>query len=153
MGVANWLAQHWLELLQSVGIISGFWFTAHTIRKEGLARRIGHLFTVAQQHHSIWKELYDRPHLSRVLDANAVPSASPITSEEQLFVTMVVIHLDGVHRAIKAKMFIKMEGIEKDIRSFFSLPIPHAVWTELKQLHDKDFVAFVESCLNGHGKE
>jgi hypothetical protein len=152
MGVADWISQHWLDVLQSIGIISGFWFTAHTIRKEGVARQIGNLLTITQQHHSIWKELYDRPHLSRILDSSASLEAVPITHEEKLFVTMLVIHLDGVHRAMKAKMFIKLEGLRKDIENFFSLPIPRAVWKDLKPLQDRDFVNFIENCLNDSGK-
>jgi len=73
----------------------------------------------------------------------------PLTDEEQMFVTSIVVHLDSVHRAIKAKMFLQQEGLHRDIKGFFSLPIPRAVWKRIKPLQDENFVEFIEACLQG----
>ena len=43
-------------------------------------------------------------------------------------------------------MVIKQEGLRSDICSFFSLPIPQAVWEKTKLFQNDDFVEFVESC-------
>ncbi|HYV27315.1 MAG TPA: hypothetical protein VFA77_07260 [Candidatus Eisenbacteria bacterium] len=148
MEATHWIAQHWFDLVQTAGIISGFLFTAHTIRKESEARKIANMIAMADHHHSLWKEFYKHPELSRIIDEGAALDAKPVTAEEQLFVTSLILHLDGVHRAMKAKMFVRLEGLQKDIQTFFSLPIPKAVWEKSKSLQDADFVAFVEACRN-----
>lgn len=147
MEVISWTGAHWLDLLQSVGIISGFAFTAHTIRKDSEARKIGHLIAMGQHRHAIWKQLHEHPGLSRLMDKRADVDAHPLTNEEQVFVTSLVVHLHSVHQAVKAKMFVKLEGMQKDIKSFFSLPIPKAVWEQVKPFQDEDFVEFVENSL------
>jgi hypothetical protein len=149
MGAFAWIAGHWVDLLQSVGIIGGLVFTAHSIRKEARARQIGNMMAAAQQHHAIWKELYDRPHLLRVVDENAVLDEKPITDEEQMFVSSIIIHLDSIHRAIKAKMFLSQEGLRRDVKGFLSRPVPKAIWEKLRPLQDRDFVEFIEECLRG----
>lgn len=146
MEVVTWLVSHWLDLLQSIGIISGFVFTAHTIRKEATARQIGNMLAAAQHHHSIWKECYTSPHLLRVVEQAADLETKPITAEEQLFVTAIIIHLDSLHRAIRAGMFMQQEGIARDVKQFFALPIPGAVWDCVRSLHDRSFVEFIEAC-------
>lgn len=147
METGAWLARHWVDLLQSVGIIGGLVFTAYSIRKEARARQIANMMGAAQQHYSIWKELYGRPHLLRIVDRNAALVEKPVSDEERLFVTAIIIHLDSIHRALKAKLFLNQEGLREDVRGFFSLPIPKAVWEQAKRLHDRDFVTFVETTL------
>jgi hypothetical protein len=44
-------------------------------------------------------------------------------------------------------IFVKLQGLEMDIREFFILPIPKTVWESLKMFQDAEFTAFVESCL------
>jgi len=41
-------------------------------------------------------------------------------------------------------MYFVEGGLKKDVREFFSLPIPRAVWNEMKSYQDSDFVRFVE---------
>jgi len=147
MGGISWVLANWLDLLQSLGIISGFVFTAHSIRREAEARKISNLLAITERHHAIWKPIYERPELARILEERPALHEKPLTRDEQRFVTSIVIHLDSVHRAIKAKMFVRLEGLRRDIKEFFSLPIPNAVWQQVKPLHDNDFVDFVESAL------
>ena len=145
METVNWIAAHWLDVLQSVGIITGFIFTAHSIRKESEARKIGNMITLSEQHHSIWKQLYERPELSRIMEKGADLGTKPPSDEERLFVTSLMLHLDTIHRAMKAGMFVQIKGIQNDIREFIELPIPKAVWKMIKPFQDEDFVRFVES--------
>src|ERR1051325_5602740 len=142
-----WITQHWFDLLQSVGIVSGFIFTAYSIRKEDVSRRIGNLLAIAERHHSIWKLLYERPGLSRIMDERAALETKPLSDEEQVFITAVILHLDTVHQASKEKMFVRLERIREDVRHFFSLPIPRAAWNKLKPFQDVEFVEVVEDCL------
>src|SRR5438034_661476 len=113
MEIWHWIGEHWFELLQTVGIISGFLFTCYTIRRDDRARRISNLIAVKQQYREIWTELYKRPQLFRVLKKNVDLHEQPISDEEWLFVKMLILHLDAVHRAMKAGMFVTLEGLRK----------------------------------------
>ncbi len=147
MGIFNGFVVHWFDLLQSAGIIGGLLFTAYSIRKDNQARRISNLNAIADRHREIWQDFYSRPQFSRVLDAKVDLSKVPISQDEELFVNLLVVHLDSVHRAIKAGLFVKIEGLKQDISGFFALPIPRAVWEKYKHLLDRDFMELVESAL------
>ena len=147
MEASAWITEHWFDLLQTVGIVGGLLFTALTLRKDDRAREIANLLAVNQQYRSIWRQVYDQPKLFRVLKRDVNLSEHPITDEESLFVKQLIVHLDTVRRAMKAGLFVKLEGLQTDVREFFSSPIPKAVWEKLKPLQDADFVAFVEDCL------
>jgi hypothetical protein len=62
----------------------------------------------------------------------------------------VVASADGrkrvvsVYRASRADLYIPPEALSKDIGSFFTLPVPKAVWAQVKELQDGKFVAFIE---------
>jgi len=64
----QWIGEHWFDLLQTVGIVGGLFFTAYTTRKDDRSRKIANLIAIKQQYREIWKELYDRPQLGRVLE-------------------------------------------------------------------------------------
>jgi len=147
MEALHWIGEHWLDFLQSVGIIAGLLFTVHTIRTDAKGRRITNLIAFTQQHRDIWKEMYDRPELARVLENEVDLLRTPVTNEERLFAKLLILHLDSVHRAMKEEMFVSLEGLQTDIRMSFTRPVLRAVWEELKQLQDKDFVAFVETSI------
>ena len=71
----------------------------------------------------------------------------PLTREEQRFVGEIILHFSVVYQTMRTKMFVKLDGLERDIREFFGLPIPKAVWELVKPFHNRDFVKFVERCL------
>jgi hypothetical protein len=137
----------WFDLLQSAGIIGGFLFTAYSIRKDSQARRISYLNATVDRHRAIWKGFRDQPALARVLETAVDLTNEPVSTDEELFVTELIIHLDTVYRAIKAGMFVELEGMRTDIKEFFLLPVPRAVWNKSKPLRDADFIQFVESAL------
>ena len=62
---------------------------------------------------------------------------------------MVVLHTSSVYEALKDELVTKQEGMRFDVGSFFSLPVPQAVWEKIKRFQNKDFVAFVEMCRRG----
>ena len=88
-----------------------------------------------------------RPELSRVLNDHPELDKQPLSAQEELFVNMLILHLGTVYRAIKEGMFVKLEGLQNDVREFFALPIPKAVWKKTRPLQDHDFTEFVESVL------
>jgi hypothetical protein len=69
-------------------------------------------------------------------------------ARRKLFVTMVISHTNSVHEAIQDELLAKQDGLRRDVKMFFSLPIPNAVWTSVKLLQNQDFAAFIESSLN-----
>ena len=71
----------------------------------------------------------------------------PPTVAEERFLNEVIIHFQlGWHFA-REKAFLTDEAMEADIRSFFSLPIPHAVGTQSKETRNPAFVRYVDECL------
>ena len=146
MGFPTWGAQYWSDLLQTVGIVGGLLFTAYATWKDERARRIGNSIAITEQYRQIWKELYERAELSRVLAKDADVKKQPVSVQEELFVKTPVLHLGTVYRAIKHSEFVKLEGLRRDVREFFTLPIPREVWQRVKSFQDKDFVEFVGKC-------
>lgn len=142
-----WLAGHWFDLIESAGVVGGLLFTAHTIRKDERARKISNLIALNKQHGRIWQEFYLRPGLTRVLKTDVDLNQDPILEEELVFVKMLVLHLDSVRRAMSLGMFVKIQGLKKDIQEFFRYPIPKKVWQTMRSFQDRDFVAFVENSL------
>jgi hypothetical protein len=127
MGVSLWLAEHWLDLAQTAGIIGGLLFTAHALRRDEKARAITNTIAVNEQYSQIWHEFYARPELARILKKDVDLNRQPVSNDEALFV--------------------KIQGLQKDIRDFLTLPIPKSVWEKIKPFQDGDFVAFVERCV------
>jgi hypothetical protein len=144
MEVWLWILEHWLDLLQSVGIIAGLLFTVHTIRTDARSRRIANHLIFSGQYRDIWKQTYVRPELARVFELDVDLVRAPVTNEERLFARLLILHLDGIHRAMKEKMFASLSGLQKDVRMSFERPVLRAVWEEVKEFQDPDFVAFVE---------
>ncbi len=152
MALPNWIGDNWFALLQSVGIVGGLIYTGRVVHTDAKVRRLENLFALTKQHREIWSMLYDRPGLSRVLDPKADLATAPLTMEEELFVRFLIFHLDNSYRAADGGVFGSPEGLGDDLRQFFSLPIPQAVWAKAAKLQDRDFVRFVESTIRGPTK-
>ena len=144
-----WVRSNWFDFLQSFGIIASLLFTAVALGIDAKVRRIDNLFEVTKQHREIWTTLYSRPDLKRIVDATADVAAKPITDEEELFINLLILHLASNYRAARAGMFTLPIEIKADIKAFFSLPVPAAVWQKLKSFQDRAFVAFVEGFRDG----
>lgn len=141
-----WISEHWFDLFQTTGIVASFLVAAHATWKDERARRIGNSIAINDQYRKIWKDVYEHPDLARVLDVEA--DNKDVSLGEELFVTTLIGHLSTVYRAWKQGEFVKLEGLQKDVRAFFTLPIPKAIWEQSKQFQDAKFAAFVEKCLH-----
>jgi hypothetical protein len=148
MGGLRWIANNWPLLLNAGGVITGLVFTSLSFRAEARTRRVSNLIEITKAHRDIWTELYQRRELARILDVSLNVSHVRVTENEELFVTFLIHHLNCTFQAMKHHLFIKQEGLRRDIFWFFSLPIPQTVWEKMKTLQNHDFVAFVESCRN-----
>ena len=146
MEVLWWIGNHWLELVETLGI-AGLYFTARTIRLEIKSRKLDYLIELTKQHRDIWMEVYRRPELMRVSKQDVDIESDPITPEEELFVNFLILHLSASYQAFANALFSKPEALSADIRQFFSNPIPQAVWRKLRHLQNSDFVEFVEGCI------
>ena len=143
--MGDWITRHWFDLFQTVGIIGSLLLAAYATWKDAQARRIGNSIAINGQYRTIWKDIYEYPHLARVLEKDA--DAKDISTGEELFVTTLISHLSTVFRAMKHGEFVKLEGLENDVREFFTLPIPKAVWNKLKPVQDANFAKFIETAL------
>ncbi len=147
MGFTAWLIENWTDLFQSAGIIGSLWFANQSFRFDGKVRRVANLFEIAEHQRQIWSNFYTRPELARVREPNLDLQKRPITTEEDLFVTQVILHLSNVFHATKEGVIKPMEGMETDIQIFFGKPIPEEVWRRRREFQDSDFVQFVEALL------
>jgi hypothetical protein len=143
--MGDWFGQHWFVLLQSVGIIGSLLFTAVTLREDTKTRQVANLITITGHHREIWTQLYRRPELARVLDPHVDLQREPVRVEEALFINLLILHLRSVFHAVKQGLYLKPEGLGKDIAWFFSLPIPKLIWERNKAVQDEAFACFVDA--------
>ena len=68
----------------------------------------------------------------------------PVSIEEELFATTLILHLSVAFRAMRHGESVRFQGLKKDVKDFFSLPIPQAVWSKLSAFQDADFAKFIE---------
>ncbi len=146
----EWLHQNWFNLLQSIGILASILFTGYALRLTATTQRISNLFQVTQYHREIWSLLFVRPELHRIKSTDVDLEKQPISNEERLFVSLIILHLSSTHQAIKAGAIAPIEGVEQDVQKFFSLPIPNRVWHGAVEYQNSDFVEFVETCLESN---
>ncbi len=140
-----WLADNWFTALQTLAIVSSFVFTCLALRRDGHSRRVANLFVLTANHRELWERLFERPELRRVLSADADLERKPVTDDEHLFVQLLILHINTAHHAIKLGVMDAPEGFGADLRILFRHPVTRAVWQRLRDLQDRDFVAFLES--------
>jgi hypothetical protein len=147
--MGEWISANWFTGLSAIGIIGSLVFTAVSFRSETKTRRVANLLTLTHNHRELWSELFRNPNLARVLDPTADLSEHPIIRDETIYINLVIQHLGSAYQAMKSGLVIKPEGVSRDVRSFFSLPIPKALWEKMKVFQNDDFVEFVERCQSG----
>ena len=62
---------------------------------------------------------------------------------------MVLVHFETGWQMAKEGTVLTREVLARDLRGFFSLPLPHAVWEKTKGTRNPRFVRFVEQALAG----
>jgi hypothetical protein len=147
MGIWEWFSENWFNVFSSIGIMGSFWVGIMAVRFDAKTRQVSNLLAVTTNYRQVWKDYFDNPKLSRVLEADADVKSQPVTPEEEFFVRQVIFHVSTFYYAIKDNLFIAQAGSLRDISDFFSLPIPKAVWYNSKLLQNQDFAAFVDSAL------
>jgi len=146
MGITNWLGHNWFAISQTAAVTAGLAMLGLALFLEAKARRVANLLQLTQQHRDLWERMFSQPELERILDPDANLEVLAVTSGERMFVIFIILHLSSTYYAMRSGFFQKPHGLRKDIQHFFSLPIPRAVWEEVKILQDRPFVMFVERC-------
>jgi hypothetical protein len=154
MGISGWFSENWVNIATAVSGIGGLWAAVFALRKnaqatqeEAKARRVANLLTITANHRELWRECLIYPALARVIDPGADVAKQPVTPAEEFFMSMAISHTSSTYEALKGELLTRQEGLRRDVGSFFSLPIPNAVWQRTKLLQNQDFEAFIESSL------
>jgi hypothetical protein len=140
----NWVQTHWLDTLQSLGIVAGLSFTGLSSFREHRSRRIQNLLSINSNHRQIWMQVFTHPQLFRVLSPKADVRRKPVTPTEGIFVNLIILHLTTVFAAMRSGLLKKPQGTDADLKEFFSLPIPRQVWQDTLKYRDKDTRRYVE---------
>lgn len=137
----------WTIIVLSVGVVAGLFLTAAAVYMDAKARKVGNLVRLTEHHRKLWERFYAQPELARVLEKHPDLESAPVTPHEQKFVSLLIIHLSTTYYGLSVGLFKRLEGLKRDIRSFFSYPIPRTVWDKVKDLQDEEFARFVDECL------
>lgn len=146
----HWLSASIFQLVESTALIGSLAFTAISLRADLKSRKAENLIRITENHRTLWLHFQDHPELSRVLEAHADLVAHPVTPQEQRFVILIILHLFTTYKTMKSGLYPKLDGVEEDVGSLFTLPIPSTCWKRVRPLQDRDFVAFVDGCIQDH---
>ena len=154
MGIEEWASQNFLNLFTAVVLLGSLWCSIIVIRRqtkamedEAEARRSANLLAITANHRELWKVPLLYPALARVIDPMADVVKQPPTAAEEFFMSMAISHASSTYETLKHELLPEQEGLRRDVRSFYSLPVPNAVWQGTKLLQNQDFAAFIESSL------
>jgi hypothetical protein len=145
----GWIVSNWFTILSAVVAVASLLFTGVSLRSETKARQIGNLLSLTQNHREIWSLPIRDSKLNRVLDLSLNLETHPVTREERIFVNLVIQHVSSAFQALRRGLDVNIERLDEDVREFFTLPIPAAVWKNAKALQNTSFIQFVETCLRG----
>ena len=98
MEVLSWIGAHWSEIIQTLGV-AGLFFTALSLRIDARVRRVANRLTITQDHRDLWIYYHSRPEFKRVTEAKVDLEEKPITTEEEHFVTLAILHFNGKRHA------------------------------------------------------
>ena len=157
-GFSSWLEGNWSNAVAAAGIIGGLVFTganlmytAASFRQQAKAKETDNIFALKQQHAELWGQAERRPELSRILLPDA-DLAQPITVAEEEFLNLVAVHFETGWEMAKEGTMLTHEVLARDLRGFFALPLPRAVWEKTKATRNPRFVRFVERAIDASGR-
>jgi len=142
-----WIEINWFQVVQTVGIMCGLWFTAASFRQAAKAKEAKNILALSEQHRALWSEARQREELLRVFQAESIVLNSPITTAEEVFLNEVIVHYESGWQMAKAGTVLTLKSLAADIQGFFNLPLPRAVWEKTKKFRNPKFVRFVEDAM------
>jgi hypothetical protein len=132
--------------------MGSLWLTAAAAIREAKAREIENLLTIAQNHRELWSGVYLRHELDRIFQPDVDVEANPVTVAEKEFLNLVMVHFQMGWRIAKAGGITTLTELANDVRGFFTLPLPRAVWEKTKANRNPRFVRFIERALNNSSR-
>lgn len=146
-GLSSWFDGNWFNLIQTVGIVGSLLLATAAARREAKSREIENLLTISEHHRSLWNEAHQRKDLERIFQGDADVLEKPITVAESEFLNLVFGHFQAGWILSKSGAAISLNEMGADVKDFFALPLPRAVWAKTKQSRNQKFVRFVERSL------
>jgi hypothetical protein len=84
---------------------------------------------------------------SRIFQTTDDLFASALTVAEEEFINLAIVHFLTGWRIAKNGGLTSLKELGADVRGFFSLPLPRAVWEKTKAFRNQRFVRFVDGAL------
>jgi hypothetical protein len=144
---ALWVDGSWFNVIQTAGIIGSLWLAMAAANRDAKAKEIENLLSLSEHHRELWKEIPQRKDLARIFQTDADVLLTPPTVAETEFLNLVFVHFQTGWRIAKAGGITTLKEMQADIRDFFSLPLPRAVWEKTKNCRNWQFVRFVKQAL------
>lgn len=142
--LSDFLQQHWVDLVQFLFIIGGWAISIIFFHSERRSRKLNTLLTLRKNRNHLWEPIFTHPELKRIRHKEVDLIAKPITARERQLVQQSITHLHSVFEAIQAGHLPSPPELERDIQQFFALPIPKAVWEEVREFQDEGLKKYIE---------
>jgi hypothetical protein len=147
--LSSWVDGNWFNVVQTVGIIGSLWLTMAAARQEAKAKEVENLLTIAGHHRELWGDVHKKRELDRIFQTTGDVLASALTVAEEEFINLAIVHFQTGWRIAVAGGLTTLKELGADVRGFFSLPLPRAVWEKTKNSRNQKFVRFVARSLAG----
>lgn len=142
---ASWSIARWKDIFEIGGTLGALLFTGIALHIDARARRAQTLIEVTKQHRELWMYFDEHAGLKRLFDKSRDMTAYPLADEEVRFTNFLFLHLRASYGAKQARIHVLPEHVEDDWREIFMNPAVAAAWERVRHLHDRAFVALVES--------
>lgn len=146
--IMRWIADNGKDILESSGLIIGLFYTGFSFSAEARERRVSNLMELSASHRELWLRVMEKPELARILHPDLDLKKKPVSDAEERFVHLLITQLAVSFVALKSGVLPSLDGLRKDVREFFILPIPAEVWKWSRQFQQPDFVKFVEKATD-----
>lgn len=140
----DWISANLLDLVQTLSIVVGFIAAIYNFRELRREQRIENSIKITESHREIWRITIENDELLRLLDSQADPLQEPPTFAERLFVRFVALHYNTVIEAVTAQRLSIRPGLREEVGSFFALPVPSAIWDDVRHSQSRAVVDFVD---------
>lgn len=146
-GTCSWLDGNWFNLIQTVGIMGTLLLASGAAYRDAKAKEVENLLTLTELHRELWEGVSRKTELERIFRPDADTDTKPPTVIEEEFLNLVFIHFQTGWTVARSGALITLAEMKADVRGFFTLPLPKAVWEKTKQFRNPKFVWFVERAL------
>lgn len=147
----EFLRDNWFDLFQSIFIIASFMLAAMAWRSDKISRKSDTHLKVGESYKGLWDAFLENEEFRRITDPTVDLKENPVTEAERVLVRQLIVHLHGVFVAQKLNQIETVEGMDADVKNFYSKPIPKAVWRSVRSRQNADFRNYMDRLI-GVGK-